>query len=820
MASKSDLSLHERQAFPAVSIFKTCARWAAALTIVIGCLGFLGWMLDIPALRNVRSESAMPAASTALAFALAGVSLRLRCAAPMSLRTRRIADACACAVLLIGLLPFLHYVVQRDFSLDHFLFHSASGSPETLYPGRMAPATAVLFLLAGLALLLLDTEDRRGRRPAQFLLLFVGLFALAALIGYLYGILSPPKNRVPYSSILWPTSLTFTLLSLGALCARPDRGIVRILTIDAVGGHVARQLLPAAVFVPPLLCILCYLGYSVKWYDSGFGLALLTTGNTVVFTILIGRTAGALNRTDAQHRRTEVQRKELHTALQQAHAFREKVMDSAVFAVVALDLEGRFTLVNRRMAEIAGYTAEELIGQPFTNLLPAAERDRVIASLQHTLKEGTPLHHEETPLLRKDGSPVTVAYGWSALFSERKIIGVVGTGEDITERKRLEEQLFQARKLESVGRLAGGVAHDFNNLLTAVLGYAELLEMELPADGETAGYVHNIRQAAERAAGLTGQLLAFARRQVIEPKIVNLNDLILNLNTMLPRLIGEHIQLVMQPAPDLHSVRIDPNQFEQILINLVVNARDAIPLEGGRITVETGNVTLDTEYARRHEGVTPGEYVMLAVSDTGSGMEEAVQLQIFEPFFTTKEKGRGTGLGLATVYGIVKQAGGHIWLYSEAGEGTTFKIYLPRAFAPAEEIATPVPSLAAPRGSETLLIVEDEPAVRALVASALRGLGYYVLEAGGGEAAIRVAAAYAGTIHLLVTDVVMPQMSGKELAERLQATHPTLKVLFVSGYTENTIVHHGVLEPGIDFLPKPFTLSALSQKVREVLNTP
>ncbi|HZP85155.1 MAG TPA: PAS domain S-box protein [Chthonomonadaceae bacterium] len=818
MASKSDPFPQEQQTSHVAEAFKTCARGAAIIAALVGCLGILGWMFNVPVLKHIRVGLAAIEPDAALAFALSGLTLWLRCSEQVSPRARRVADVCAFAVLLIGLLTLLEYAAHRDLGIGQLLMSRVAGFPGAIFPGRMAPSSAVLFVAVGLALFLLDVEDRRGRRPAQFLLILVGLYALAALISYLYSIIAPKQDTL-YSSPFWPMALTFDLIALGALCARPERGSIRVVTMDTIGGDVARRLLPAAVAVPPFLCILCYLGFAARWYDAGFGLALLTTLNSAVFTTLIWRTAGTLHQTDAQRRYTEFQRNQLNEALQQAHAFHEKVMDSAVFAVAALDLEGRFTLVNRRMAEITGYTVASLIGQPFTMLLPADSQDQIVENLRRTLEEGTPLYHTETPLLRKDGATVTVAYGWSALFSEGKIIGIVGTGEDITERKRLEEQLFQARKMESVGRLAGGVAHDFNNLLTAILGYTELLEAELPDESRLTNYLHNIRVAGERAAGLTSQLLAFARRQVIEPKLVNLNTLILNLEALLQRLIGEHIQLVMQPAPDLHSVCVDPNQFEQILINLVVNARDAIPIEGGRITVETSNVTLDTEYANQHEGVTPGEYVMLAVSDTGSGMEEGIRLHIFEPFFTTKEKGRGTGLGLATVYGIVKQAGGHIWLYSEVGTGTTFKIYLPRASEPAEAMVPADSSPAPVYGTETVLVVEDEIAVRTLTTEALRGLGYHVLEAANGTAALQISEEYTGEIALLITDVVMPQMSGKELAERLLSARPTLKVLYVSGYTENTIVHHGVLEPGIAFLPKPFTLSALSLKVREVLNT-
>ena len=389
--------------------------------------------------------------------------------------------------------------------------------------------------------------------------------------------------------------------------------------------------------------------------------------------------------------------------------------------------------------------------------------------------------------------------------------------EQTVQRTRLENQLLQAQKMESIGRLAGGVAHDFNNLLTVILSSVEMLEEDSVLAAPEQNYLNNVRAAAEKAANLTRQLLAFARRQVIEPEVVNLNTLVLGLDKMLRRLIGEHIELVILPEENLRCIKIDTGQFEQILVNLVVNARDAI-LDNGKITIETQNAALDAEYARQYEGVPAGDYVMLAVSDTGMGIEEATQLHIFEPFFTTKEKGRGTGLGLATVYGIIKQAGGHIWLYSELGLGTTFKIFLPVTAEAASAGPVPRPAPQQWSGSETVLLVEDESAVRAAGVNTLRKRGYTVLEAANGEEALRLVQGREQEIALLVTDVIMPQMSGKELADRLQRLHPRLKVLFASGYTENTIVHHGVLEPGIAFLPKPFTPGVLAQKVREILD--
>ena len=381
--------------------------------------------------------------------------------------------------------------------------------------------------------------------------------------------------------------------------------------------------------------------------------------------------------------------------------------------------------------------------------------------------------------------------------------------------RELERQLLQAQKMEAVGRLAGGIAHDFNNILTAIIGYADLLGEDPATSPDARADLDEIRRAAQRAAALTRQLLAFSRQQVLEPRVFDLNGLVANLEKMLRRLIGEDVELRTALHPDLGPVRADPGQIEQVLVNLVVNARDAMP-QGGKITIETDAVELDETYASQHVSVVPGSYTMLAVSDTGSGMDEATRAKIFEPFFTTKAPGQGTGLGLSTVYGIVKQSGGNIWVYSEVGRGTTFKIYLPRVTAAAE--AAPEPVVATdPGGHETILLVEDSEGVHNLAVRVLRARGYTVLTAHSGAEAETVARTHQGPIHLLLTDVVLPQVGGPELAKRLAAQRPQLKVLFMSGYTDNSIVHHGVLAAGVSYLQKPFTPEGLARRVREVL---
>jgi len=386
------------------------------------------------------------------------------------------------------------------------------------------------------------------------------------------------------------------------------------------------------------------------------------------------------------------------------------------------------------------------------------------------------------------------------------------------EKVVLQEQLRQSQKMEAVGQLAGGIAHDFNNLLTIIKGYSQLSLLDLKENDPLWGNIQEIQKATHRATDLTRQLLAFSRRQILDLKVLDLNTLLKDLDKMLRRIIGEDIELTNLLTENLGRVKIDPGQFEQMILNLAVNARDAMP-SGGKLTIETANVELDEEYARTHISVTPGPYVRLSVSDTGVGIPMEVKEKVFEPFFTTKEKGKGTGLGLSTVYGIVKQSGGNIWVYSEPGYGTTFKIYLPRVEEDLDTLHGRDETDSLPRGSETVLLVEDEPSVRDLAHRLLNQQGYKVLEAANGKEALRVVLEHIGEkIHLLLTDVVMPRMGGKELADQLKILRPDIKVLYASGYTDNAIVHHGVLERGTNFLQKPFSPKALSQKVREVLD--
>jgi PAS domain S-box-containing protein len=462
-----------------------------------------------------------------------------------------------------------------------------------------------------------------------------------------------------------------------------------------------------------------------------------------------------------------------------------------------------------------GYQPDDLIKLAPSDLLHPEDLPAVAAYQQRLYANGAAT---ATYRLRHAvGSWVWVDSRSTIVTHEGQLYALT-VARDVSERKHLEAQLMQSQRLESVGRLAGGVAHDFNNLLTAIMGNTDLARDSLAASHPARADMDEIMKSSQRAAELTRQLLAFARKQIIEPHVIDLSQLILDMDKLLRRLIGEHIDLILLADPGLWHVRADRGQIEQIVVNLALNARDAMP-EGGTLTIETRNVQLDHDYAHRHISISPGCYVMLAVSDVGTGMDEATQAQIFEPFFTTKPQGRGTGLGLATCYGIVKQHGGSIWPYSEPGHGSTFKIYLPRVEAPTEERPMPAAGDDMPRGSETVLLAEDEPSVRMLAARVLRAQGYTVVEAENGDAALQLAHAWAGSpIDLLLTDVIMPRMSGKTLAERIQLLYPACDVLFISGYTDNTIVHHGQLDPGVVFLQKPFSPAALARKVRAMLD--
>lgn len=497
----------------------------------------------------------------------------------------------------------------------------------------------------------------------------------------------------------------------------------------------------------------------------------------------------------------------------------EAILDSASQCILAVGVDGRIRAANQRTLQILGYKPHELQDKIVEVLVPEEQRKGhkekrrgyFAAPRVRPIGEGL-----ELKARRKDGTTIPVEISLSYVGTGKDMLAIAFIS-DISQRKTLEEQLFQAQKLEAVGRLAGGVAHDFNNLLTVIMGNDRFLLSQLSTIDPARAYAEEIMKASERAAALTRQLLAFSRRQVIQPQVLDLNHAIRQSEKMMRRLLGEGIVVDYRLASEAGLVRLDSSQLDQILLNLLINARDAMP-GGGMALVETACVTLGEDYARTHAGVKPGPYVMLAVTDTGKGIAPETQKHIFEPFFTTKPAEKGTGLGLATVYGIVKQNGGDIWVYSEAGVGSTFKVYLPKVDRAVQVDEQREYASSQKGGTETVLVVEDESGVRDVVCRVLRMAGYRVLEARTAQEALNLDRAHRDGIHLLVTDVVMPHMGGPELAAGLKRRRPQLKVLYLSGYTENAIVQQGILDPDLNFLQKPFEFEKLLAKVRESLD--
>jgi len=504
---------------------------------------------------------------------------------------------------------------------------------------------------------------------------------------------------------------------------------------------------------------------------------------------------------------SEAQLKQTEQALRESEGRYRNLFESAPDGILVADSEGTYVDANPSALGMLGYARDELLGMKSADILAPGEVARVDSTLSD-INQGIQ-HNQAWQFRRKDGSRFE-ADVLATMMADGRILALV---RDATERKRLEEQLRQSQKMEAVGRLAGGVAHDFNNSLGVILGYTELLMRQ--ADEGQRAKLEQILKATRRASSLTRQLLAFSRKQIVDPKVLDLNALVSDLEGMLGRLIGEDVDLAIVPGADLGQVKADEGQLEQVVMNLCVNARDAMP-DGGMLRIETANSDLAAGHSAQHELIPPGRYVMLAVSDTGGGIDEKILDRIFEPFFTTKAEGKGTGLGLAMVYGTVKQAGGHVRVRSEVGRGTTFEILLPRLDEPvsapdAEE--APMPA----GGWETILLVEDEGALRAIAREILEEHGYRVIEAEGPVEAIEIAKRHPDSLHLLVTDVVMPGMNGRLLAERLRSARPDLRILYMSGYTDDVIAHRGVLESGTLLLEKPFTARALLGRVRMAL---
>lgn len=804
---------------------------ATALGIAgISVVTLAGWALDNDALKSGIPGLVAVNPLTATLFLLSAVLLALN----WEQRFPRAVRQCLAAIVGISAFScFVSYFTGQR-GIDRMLFENVCGD------NRMAPNTAVNFMLLAIAFFAIEVKTHYRYLIAQSFALIVLTGALISLVGYLYGA-EFLYGVGPYIPMALLTAMLFGLSAVGFLMINPRVGVAGALLSPFAGGLMARRILPAGIIIPIVLGALRVAGQHAGYYDTEFGAAVMVVVTVVLLAGAILFTAATLNRADAE-RETAMQTIRLY-----ADIVRQLPIGLTIWRLEEADRKDILRLIdaNPAASELLGIQLEPSIGQTILEAFPSL--DQATVSAYCDVAKGDQRH--ELPELQYGDHRVANNYWCVKAFplpgrcmatafenvTQRKLADdeIKKLNQQLAERveqrtaqkqaaedalRIKEEQLRQSQKMEAVGQLAGGVAHDFNNLLTIILGYSDVLgespTLSAEQQHEMLGEIHC---AAERAADLTRQLLAFSRKQVLDPKILNLNEVVAGMNKMLGRLIGEDIAIHTNFARELQLISADPGQIEQVIMNLAVNARDAMP-QGGDISFTTENVDLDENYAQSHAEVTPGSYVMLAISDTGCGMDEATRRRIFEPFFTTKEVGKGTGLGLATVYGIVKQSGGHIWVYSEVGQGTVFKIYFPAVDVPGETNRRATVDDSVLRGNETILLVEDEQGVRALARRVLELFGYTVLEAKDPLEAIQLSRSHNGPIDLLLTDVIMPQMNGKKLSEVLVPERPEMKVLFMSGYTDDVVTRKRVLEPGVWFLQKPFTPSALATKLRAVLS--
>jgi PAS domain S-box-containing protein len=823
-SSSESQTLVTDAAMPAVSLVMTALAWRASRHRALDARVRRAWRIVAAAFFAYFLGNAVwfyyeivlglqPAVSWADAFYLSYYPLLLwgLLSFPMSQREgrTRLTFGLDAATVILGAGMLIWYYLLRPIALA-----GSSGFLEASVTLAFPVANTVL--LFGVVAVLLRRPGVGVRRALGVLMLGIVMDAVGDL-GYSYQAL-----RGDYQGGNWPDKFYMIAFFLMALSAQYQhwRATTRAARPEAQAapapGFDARQPFSWLPFLGVALGygLLLDVAFQHMRREGPSPLNELIFGAVVITGVVVARQVAAVR----ENVRLLKEREERRSA----ERFRSLVQHSSdVITVLEPDLT--VTYASPSVKAVFGYEPEHLAGKNVLSFLGADERGRGEEFFSALARRSGATATVEWRLPHADGTWLSVETVAANLLEDPNVRGLVLNSRNVTERKRAEEalreseeQLRQAQKMEAVGRLAGGVAHDFNNLLAVINGYSDLLLRRWP-DADEAGRrkLEEIRKAGDRAKNLTRQLLAFSRKQVLQPVVLDLNAVVNDMEKMLRRLISEDIEVRTLLAPRLGRVKADPGQVEQVLMNLAVNARDAMP-QGGRLTIETRDVRLDENYARAHKSVAPGPYVMLAVTDTGEGMDSATQARIFEPFFTTKGDGKGTGLGLSTVYGIVRQSGGSVWVYSELGRGTTFKIYLPRVDAVAEPRAARTPPELR-RGSETVLLVEDEAGVRELTKEILEENGYRVVAASDGREALKLSEASAEPIQLLLTDVVMPHMGGRELADRLSKAQPQMRVLFMSGYTDDAILHHGVLDRGTALIEKPFTTEALTDKIRETL---
>ncbi|MGZ4287311.1 MAG: PAS domain-containing hybrid sensor histidine kinase/response regulator [Solirubrobacteraceae bacterium] len=896
--------------------------WCAPGVLVVLAAGvvLVGWLVNIGALKSLSPGFSQMKVNTAVAFGCAGVSLLLL----QARRGRRLAQALAIVVVLIGATTLCEYVLGWHLGIDQLLVRDASRGPGTPSPGRMGVNTAFGFVAAGLSLLLIDARWRRVR-PAQAGAAVVAVVGLVSLLGHVFG--APTLTTSFLGRSVTPmalhTATAFLVLAAGLVMVRPHAGIVALLRSRGAGGVLMRRLLVPAVLVPVLAGYARLEAQRAGLFGTDEGVVLFASSLIIIFGAFVVVTARSMERVDAErrvseasergivetaldciitidehgrildfnpaaertfgYRRGEAVGRELASlivppALREAHrrglarslatgqstflgtrreltAIRSDgsefpleiaisrlrrpgppvfvgylrditdrkrdedarrhlaaIVGSSDDAIIGKTLDGTIESWNSGAERLYGYTADEMIGQSISLLVPEGHADELPAILER-IARGQPVASYDTQRVTKTGRRVDVSLTVSPITDDsRRVVGASAIVRDLTERRQLEDQLRQAQKMEAVGQLAGGVAHDFNNLLTVITGYVNLLLAQTDGDPQRAQLVE-VKNAAERASELTAQLLTFSRRSPEKSERIDLNELVRGVEKLLRRLIDEDIALRIAAAPALPPIQGDRGQFEQVLINLVVNARDAMP-GGGEILIETSTTKLSTEDAAE-SGTAMGRHLVLAVSDTGSGMTVETKARIFEPFFTTKGQGKGTGLGLATVYGIIQQAGGTILVDSEPGRGSRFSVLLPAAAGPSAG-DEPAEESGGPAG----LVVEDEPALRRLVRSVLDAEGYHTFEAANGRQALEFLERHQGTIDLVLTDVVMPEVGGPELGHRLATLRPETQVIYMSGYADSRLLNRGLRDQPTNVLRKPFSPDELAARVAGLRRPP
>jgi PAS domain S-box-containing protein len=788
----------ERQA-PGSTFLQRLPVLTAGAVLAICLLVLTGWAFDSPVLRRLHPQ--WPAMPLTTAFGLVLVAVSFAAVRVLNLAARSIIGyGFAIPVLVLGMIGSSEFLAGGQVL------------PGSLWQ-RISPSATVNFVLVAGALILLHRRDHKRILAACAAL--AGLVSLLAITGHLYGV-KGLYTMGPYAAMPPHAALSFLLLCVGILFVQPGKGLAAMAISPAIEGALVRRLLPATVLIPLVLGWIALKGWEANLYEETLGTALLAVSMIVTLMVLLWWSARAIGRIDAMRQSTTEELRKSEASLGRAQSIAS--LGSWEADILLPDRGGgeRYRWSDE-VYRIFGVDRQTFIPtrQAFLAAIHPDDREMVAAAMEMTRAECKPYKLEHR-IVRPGGEVRYVREHADCVADESgRLMKLIGTVQDITDYRLLEQQFFQAQKLESLGRLAGGVAHDFNNLITVISGFGDLALAGLQKTDPLYESLSEIRKAGDRAASLTQQLLAFSRKQLLQPVPLNINTVILEAEKLLRRLIGEDIDLRLQLNPSCGTVLADPGQIHQVIMNLVVNARDAMP-RGGSVLIESDNVELDEGYTENRPQMRPGSYVLLAVSDTGVGMDDEVKSHLFDPFFTTKSRGTGTGLGLSTVYGIVKQTGGWIWVYSEIGKGSTFKIYLPRVRSSIVSTRQ-APERVALTGTETVLVLEDQAEVRKLAVAMLRTYRYTVLQAATPEEALSIMAQSAESIDVVVTDVVMPGLSGPDFVEKIKAARPDIAVVFMSGYTEDASLLRGIISGYAVYLPKPFTAEQLAAKVREAL---